>query len=86
MIEALSAKFEPEKYKDTYRDNLLSMIEQKIQGQKVVEAPEPHIAPVIDIMEALKRTLEIRKKPVQAASEASPRKKPPPRKQKASRR
>jgi len=71
LIEALSAKFEPEKYKDTYRDNLLSMIEKKIQGQKVVEAPEPHIAPVIDIMEALKRTLEIKKKPVQAASEAS---------------
>ena len=71
LIEALAAKFEPEKYKDTYRDNLLAMIDQKIQGQKVVEAPEPHIAPVIDIMEALKRTLEIRKKPVQAASEAA---------------
>ena len=71
LIEALAAKFEPEKYKDTYRENLLGMIQTKIQGQKVVEAPEPHIAPVIDIMEALKRTLEIRKKPVQAASEAS---------------
>src|SRR4029077_12514763 len=71
LIEALAAKFEPEKYKDTYRENLLSMIESKIQGQKVVEAPEPHVAPVIDIMEALKKTLEIRKKPVQAASEAA---------------
>jgi DNA end-binding protein Ku len=71
LIEALAAKFEPEKYKDTYRENLLGMIQTKIQGQKVVEAPEPHVAPVIDIMEALKRTLEIRKKPVQAASEAS---------------
>ena len=70
LIEALAAKFEPEKYKDTYRENLLGMIQTKIQGQKVVEAPEPHVAPVIDIMEALKRTLEIRKKPVQAASEA----------------
>jgi len=70
LIEALAAKFEPEKYSDTYRDNLMKMIETKISGQKVVEAPEPHIAPVIDIMEALKRTLEIRKKPVQAASEA----------------
>ena len=70
LIEALAAKFEPEKYKDTYRENLLAMIQNKIQGQKVVEAPEPHVAPVIDIMEALKRTLEIRKKPVQAASEA----------------
>ena len=71
LIEALAAKFEPEKYKDTYRENLLGMIQTKIQGQKVVEAPEPHIAPVIDIMEALKRTLEIKKKPVQAASESS---------------
>ena len=70
LIEALAAKFEPEKYKDTYRENLLAMIQNKIDGQKVVEAPEPHVAPVIDIMEALKRTLEIRKKPVQAASEA----------------
>jgi DNA end-binding protein Ku len=71
LIDALAAKFEPEKYSDTYRDNLLAMIDQKIQGQKVVEAPEPHIAPVIDIMEALKRTLEIKKKPVQAAWEAA---------------
>jgi DNA end-binding protein Ku len=70
LIEALAAKFEPEKYKDTYRENLLAMIQNKIEGQKVVEAPEPHVAPVIDIMEALKRTLEIRKKPVQAASES----------------
>lgn len=71
LIDALSAKFEPEKYSDTYRDNLLAMIDQKISGQKVVEAPEPHVAPVIDIMEALKRTLEIKKKPVQVASEAA---------------
>jgi DNA end-binding protein Ku len=71
LIEALSAKFEPEKYKDTYRENLMGMIQTKIQGQKVVEAPEPHVAPVIDIMEALKRTLEIKKKPVQAASESA---------------
>ena len=49
----------------------MDMIERKIQGQKVVEAPEPHVAPVIDIMEALKRTLEIKKKPVQAASEVA---------------
>src|SRR6266849_1879871 len=33
LIEALAAKFEPEKYKDTYRENLLTMIQSKIQGQ-----------------------------------------------------
>jgi len=36
-----------------------------------VETPEPHVAPVIDIMEALKRSLAEKKKPVQAATAAS---------------
>src|SRR5262249_52222814 len=51
LIEALAASFEPEKYHDTYRENLMSMIQKKVEGEKVVQAPEPHVAPVIDIME-----------------------------------
>ena len=47
------------------------MIEAKMEGQKVVETPEPHIAPVIDIMEALKRSLAEKKKPVQVATAAA---------------
>ena len=66
LIDTLKADFEPEKYHDTYRDNLLQM-----DGQKVVETPQPHIAPVIDIMEALKRSLAEKKKPVQAATAAA---------------
>jgi DNA end-binding protein Ku len=71
LIDTLKADFEPEKYHDTYRDNLLQMIEAKKDGQKVVETPQPHIAPVIDIMEALKRSLAEKKKPVQAATAAA---------------
>jgi DNA end-binding protein Ku len=71
LIETLKAEFEPEKYHDTYRDNLLQMIEAKKEGQVVVETPEPHVAPVIDIMEALKRSLAEKKKPVQAATAAA---------------
>ena len=71
LIETLNAEFEPEKYHDTYRDNLLQMIEAKKEGQEVVETPEPHVAPVIDIMEALKRSLAEKKKPVQAATAAA---------------
>jgi DNA end-binding protein Ku len=63
LVESLAGEFEPEKYHDTYRDNLRRMIEAKIEGHKVVETPEPHIAPVIDIMEALKKSLEMRKPP-----------------------
>jgi DNA end-binding protein Ku len=71
LIDTLAADFEPEKYHDTYRDNLLQMIEAKKEGQVVVETPEPHVAPVIDIMEALKRSLAEKKKPVRAATAAA---------------
>src|SRR5580704_8026767 len=71
LIDTLKAEFEPAKYHDTYRDNLMQMIEAKKEGQKVVETPEPHVAPVIDIMEALKRSLAEKKKPVQVATAAA---------------
>jgi len=70
LIESLLAEFEPEKYSDNYRGNLQKMIQAKLEGQNVVETPAPHIAPVIDIMEALKRSLAEQKKPVGQATAA----------------
>jgi DNA end-binding protein Ku len=66
LISSLEAEFEPQKYHDTYRDNLQKMIEDKIEGRKVVATPSAHIAPVIDIMEALKKSLADKKKPAMA--------------------
>jgi len=66
LVDSLAGEFEPEKYHDAYRDNLRKMIEAKIEGHKVVETPEAHVAPVIDIMEALKKSLEMRKPPMVA--------------------
>ncbi len=70
LVESLAGEFEPEKYSDTYRTNLRAMIQAKIDGQEVVETPETHIAPVIDIMEALRRSLEMRKPPMVAHASA----------------
>jgi DNA end-binding protein Ku len=70
LIDALAAAFEPEKYTDTYRVNLDKMIQDKIEGHKVVETPTTHVAPVIDIMEALRKSLE-QKKPVKRAEAAT---------------
>ncbi|HWC01103.1 MAG TPA: Ku protein [Bryobacteraceae bacterium] len=70
LIETLAADFEPEKYHDTYRENLKQMIEAKVAGHKVVEMPAPAVAPVIDIMEALKKSLAERK-PVKVATAAA---------------
>jgi DNA end-binding protein Ku len=78
LVEALSSDFEPQKYSDTYRENLRQMIQAKIDGHRVVETPETHIAPVIDIMEALKKSLEMRKPPAVAEEiEAQPKRRRP---------
>ncbi len=71
LITSLEAEFEPQKYHDSYRENLRQMIEAKIEGKKVVETPEPHVAPVIDIMEALKKSLAEKRKPAQVATAAA---------------
>jgi DNA end-binding protein Ku len=68
LIQSLATDFEPDKYHDTYRENLQKMIEAKIEGRKVVATPAAHVAPVIDIMEALKRSLAEKRKPVKVAS------------------
>jgi DNA end-binding protein Ku len=68
LISSLEAEFEPQKYQDDYRVNLQKMIEAKIAGQKVVATPETHVAPVIDIMEALKKSLAEKRKPASVAT------------------
>ncbi len=51
------APFEPQKYHDTYLDNLQALIDAKIKGQEVVTPPTAEPAKVIDIMQALKQSL-----------------------------
>jgi DNA end-binding protein Ku len=67
LIEALVAEFEPSKYTDGYRDNILQMVEAKKHGQVVVEIPTPHREKVVDILDALKASLAAVKKPAASA-------------------
>jgi DNA end-binding protein Ku len=58
LIESLSADFEPEKYRDEYREQVLALIERKAEGQEIVAQPaaeEP--AKVVDLMAALEASL-----------------------------
>ena len=71
LISSLESEFEPQKYHDEYRANLQRMIEAKIEGKKVVETPAEHVAPVIDIMEALKKSLAEKRKPAAVAAAAA---------------
>jgi len=69
LIDSLTAPFEPEKYHDEYRANLKLLIQAKVEGKETVEPPAPtQLAPVIDIMEALKMSIAEAKKPVRSAS------------------
>lgn len=68
LLEALAATFEPEKYTDEYRDNLLRMIEMKKAGEEIIATPEPQHTKVVDIMEALKASLAAAKKPAASAT------------------
>ena len=74
LIEALADKWDPEKYKDTFQENLKKLIETKLEGGEVVEMERPKkLAPVVDLMAALKQSLaqmEGRKKPAATASKA----------------
>jgi DNA end-binding protein Ku len=69
FIRQLTAKFEPEQYKDEYQQRVLDLIETKRAGQVVAgQSPKPKLAPVIDLMEALKKSIAERGGP--AASPA----------------
>jgi len=77
LIGSLSGEFDPKQYRDEYREQLLSLIERKAQGEKVVapasEEPKPTKAP--DLMAALEESLAA----VRTEEEESPKPKTKPK-------
>lgn len=62
LIESLAGPFKPEQYHDQYRANLERMIEEKRKGRKVTAVKQPAKTPVINILEALQRSLKAPRK------------------------
>lgn len=72
LIHSLAAGFEPEKYKDTYREKLEALIQSKVEGKRASQEPTPsRRAPVVDMTEALRRSLALLKKPPQSEGEVA---------------
>ena len=75
-IEALADEWDPEKYKDSFQENLKKLIEAKLEGGEVAAVERPKkLAPVVDLMAALKQSLaqmEGRKKPAAAIKGEEP--------------
>ncbi|MBA3328238.1 MAG: Ku protein [Solirubrobacterales bacterium] len=60
LVDSLAAAFEPEKYSDTYRDEVLDLVERKAQGEEIAVQPtvEEDSTPAPDLMSALKASLD----------------------------
>ena len=63
LVAAMTGEFEPEKYKDEYREALLEIIEQKVEGKEIAE-PEPveETGNLIDLMAALEASVSAARK------------------------
>lgn len=58
LIENLTVPFEAEKYRDSYRERLLKVIQAKVEGKEVFQAPSPEREKVVDLLEALRASIE----------------------------
>jgi len=61
--ELATEKFDPSKYHDEYREKVMELVNQKVEGKEITTAAAPaERAQVIDLMDALKQSLEQRPK------------------------
>jgi DNA end-binding protein Ku len=58
LIESMRESFDPTEYRDTYREKLLDVIAKKIAGEEITVAAEKPTSTVVDLMEALRASVE----------------------------
>jgi DNA end-binding protein Ku len=85
LIGSLAGDFEPEKYRDTYRDDVLALIERKAEGKEIAVQPEAEEVPgpAPDLMSALKASLEAVRERTAEDSQDGPAKRRKPAAKKA---
>jgi DNA end-binding protein Ku len=63
LVNMMATDFEPEEYRDEYKQAVLKVVEAKVEKKEVIEAPEPEAeTTVVDLMSALKASVEKAKK------------------------
>ncbi len=59
LIESMGTPWQPQKYRDTYRDRVEDLIERKRHGEEIIaEGAPPQDDNVVDLMEALRRSVD----------------------------
>lgn len=76
LIELLRKPFDPSEYHDHYREALAELIEAKLEGKEVVKAPPVKETRVIDLADALRRSVEAARKGAKPKAAARPRARP----------
>jgi DNA end-binding protein Ku len=77
IIASLAGPFEPEELKSEYRESLKELLEAKLAGQPIEAPAAPEVAPVVDLMEALKASVaaaSAKKPAAEKKKAAAPRK------------
>lgn len=62
LIENLSDSFTPEAFVDSYRERLAEAVQAKVEGMEIAAAPTKEPSQIVDLMEALKASVEATKK------------------------
>jgi DNA end-binding protein Ku len=70
LIDNFAGEWDPSKYTDEYRDNLMKLIKARIKGEKpkLPHGEEPQETKVVDLMERLRQSLESRQAPGKSTS------------------
>jgi DNA end-binding protein Ku len=63
LIEQKSGRFDPSEFKDRYHDAVVEMVKAKVKGQEPVIATAPERGKVINLMDALRQSLDADRKP-----------------------
>jgi DNA end-binding protein Ku len=76
LIQQLATEWHPEEFRDDYREKLEELVAKKVEGQEITVAAEPEQEPtkVVDLMEALKASVEQAKKSKQASTKTTKKK------------
>jgi DNA end-binding protein Ku len=76
LIQQLATEWHPEEFRDDYREKLEELVAKKVEGQEITVAAEPEQEPtkVVDLMEALKASVEQAKKTKQASTKTTKKK------------
>lgn len=73
IVDAMTGKFEPETYRDEYRERVMEAIGKKIEGQEIAPPEESGENSVKSLMDALEKSLSLAKQPAQKPKAVRPK-------------